>query len=259
MSTRTWPTDRKRRSRGSVPKRSPVSAPKSSPSASAGAAPASSARLWLPLIRQVASDPVNRVVFVTALVVVGFGDSVLLPYDYTQRISLGNWQYFGARYLAFTIGFALAMAWVLTLQIHSLRRLLSRSSESRVAQRGGLLGTLAAVVSLLPSFLCCSPIVPTLVSLLSLSATTQLRTTGRIQYFFATKQDLLLVGSLCLVVASALWSMRKLSRAVCVGDSCVAEEDCCSESGSGAQPRSRPRPVATGAALGDLSGPGNAP
>jgi hypothetical protein len=77
------------------------------------------------------------------------------------------------------------------------------------------------VVSLLPSFLCCSPIVPTLVGLLGLSATTRLRTTGTITYFFATKQDLLLLGALALVIGSGLWSMRKLARATC-----QAQEGC---------------------------------
>ena len=178
------------------------------------------------MLGQMAADPFDRVVFVVVAFVVGFGDSILLPFDYTQRVSFANWRYLGARYVAFTVAFALAMAWMLTLQVHAMRAVFARASSSRAVRRGGPIGALAAVVSLLPSVLCCSPIVPTLVGLLGVSASTQLRTTGRIEYFFATKQNLLLAGSLVLVMASGLWSMRKLARASClVGECSVTGDD----------------------------------
>lgn len=175
-------------------------------------------RPWPALLRQVAADHIDQAVFVVVFVAVGFGDSILLPFDFTQRISFANWGYLDARYVAFSVAFALAMAWVLTLQIHAVRRVIANASNARAARSGGPLGTLAAVVSLLPSFLCCGPIVPTLVGLFGLSASTQLRTTGSIEYFFATKQNWLLLGSLALVVASGVWSMRKLARAACLDE-----------------------------------------
>jgi hypothetical protein len=199
-------------------------------SASEGSPPAAlagSRRAWPAVLGLAARDRVNQVVFVAVLLAVGFGDSILLPFDFTQRISLANWQYFDARYVAFTVAFAIAMAWVITLQVHAMRVVSANARRSSAPRRGGPLGALAAVVSLLPSFLCCSPIVPTLVGLLGLSATTQLRTTGRIEYFFATKQDLLLLASLALVLGSGLWSMRKLVRASCLAD------DCCATDGGG--------------------------
>lgn len=178
--------------------------------------PARRARSWSTALGQVSHDRLNRVVFVAVAGLVGFGDSILLPFDFTQRVSFANWHYLDARYVAFTVAFALAMAWVVTLQVASMRTLAKNRPPS--ARRGGPLGAVAAVVSLLPSFLCCSPVVPTLVGLLGLSATTQLRTTGTITYFFATKQDLLLAGALALVVASGLWSTRKIARATCLAD-----------------------------------------
>lgn len=75
--------------------------------------PARRPRPWSALMSQVAAERVNRVVFVVALIAVGFGDSILLPFDFTQRISFANWHYFDARYLAFTGAFAVAVAWVL--------------------------------------------------------------------------------------------------------------------------------------------------
>jgi hypothetical protein len=188
-------------------------------SATADAAPA---RPWLAVIREVAGDRVNRVVFAAVAAVAGFGYSVLLPFDYTQRVSLANWQYFGPRYAAFTVAFALGLAWVVTLQVHAMRQIArnTRASAGR-PHRGGPLGAVAAVVSLLPSLLCCSPVVPTLVGLIGLPAATQLRTTGTITYFFATKQDWLLGGALALLAATGLWSVRKLARAACLaGDGC---------------------------------------
>ena len=175
---------------------------------------------WAAVIRQVAADRVDRAVFAAVFVAVGFGDSILLPFDFTQRVSFANWRYLDARYLAFTVAFALAMAWVLTLQVHAVRRVLAARSSSGGPRRGGPLGALAAVVSLLPSFLCCSPVVPTVIGLFGLSAATRLRTTGTITYFFATMQNLLLLGALALVVASGLWSTRKLARAGCFAGEC---------------------------------------
>lgn len=96
----------------------------------------------------------------------------------------------------------------------------ARASAGR-PHRGGPVGAVAAVVSLLPSLLCCSPVVPTVVGLIGLPAATQLRTTGTITYFFATRQDWLLGGALALLAATGLWSVGKLARAACLaGDGC---------------------------------------
>ena len=178
-------------------------------------------RRWRAVTGEVARDRAGRAVFAAVAAAAGFGYSVLLPFDYTQRISLANWQYFGPRYAAFTAAFALGLGWVVTLQVHAMRRIARTAASSGRPRRGGLAGALAAAVSLLPSFLCCSPIVPTLVSLIGLPVATQLQTTGTITYFFATKQDWLLGGALALLAATGLWSTRKLARAGCLaGDGC---------------------------------------
>ena len=162
----------------------------------------------------------------------------------TGRVSLANWQYFGPRYAAFTAAFALGLAWVVTLQVHAMRRI-ARTARAGAAgpRRGGLAGALAAVVSLLPSLLCCSPAVPTLVGLIGLPAATQLQTTGTITYFFATKQDWLLGGALALLAASGLWSTRKLARAACLaGDGCEVP----AARGAAAAPAGPPEPPGDG-------------
>jgi hypothetical protein len=192
--------------------------PASTPARSATAA-AAPARPWLAVTREVAADRVDQIVFAAVAVAAGFGYSVLLPFDYTQRVSFANWQYVGPRYAAFTVAFALGLAWVVTLQVHATRRI-GRNTRAGRTRRGGPVGALAAVVGLLPSLLCCSPVVPTLVGLVGLPAATQLQTTGTVTYFFATRQDWLLGGALALLAASGLWSVRKLARAACLAQEC---------------------------------------
>jgi hypothetical protein len=204
----------------SVPSRPTMVVPEratSGPSIPTGSAPR---RTWATILREMAADRTDQAVFAVTALLVGFGYSVLLPFGFTQRLSFANWQYFGARYYypIFTVLFALGTAFLLTLQVHAMRRLARSAAVSGTPRRGGLLGLLPVVVSLWPSLLCCSPIVPTLIGLLGLSAATQLRTTGTITYFFATKEGLLLLGGFGILVASALWSMRKVASADCLGE-----------------------------------------
>jgi hypothetical protein len=178
------------------------------------------AQRWRALAREVAADRPSRLLFALTALLVAVGYSLLLPFAYTQRISLANWDYLDARYVLFSIAFALGLAWLVTLQVHAVRRISRISAGKRPAGRTGPLGALAAVISVLPSLLCCSPILPTLIGLVGLSATTRLTTTVQLQHFFATKENLLLAGALGLLVLSGLWSMRKLWRAACLTDEC---------------------------------------
>jgi hypothetical protein len=175
-------------------------------------------RTWLTVIGEIAADPVSRVVFGVVTLTTGVAYSVLLPFDFTLQLSFANWQYFGLRYAAFTVGLSLGLAWIVALQVYAMRRIAkNRAGRPR---RGGLAGALAAVVSLAPSFLCCSPIVPTVVGLLGLPVATQLSTTGNIAYFFASNQNWLLTGALLLMAVSGAWSLRKLVRAQCLAEAC---------------------------------------
>ena len=186
----------------------------------AAAAVSSDGRGWRTLVRELAADRADRLVFAGTALLVAVGYSLLLPFAYTQRIALANWHYLDARYVLFSVAFAVGLAWLVTLQVHAVRRITRITAGQRPAGRTGPLGALAAVISVLPSLLCCSPILPTLVGMIGLSATTRLTTTVQLQHFFATKENLLLAGALGLLVLSGLWSMRKLSRAACLTDDC---------------------------------------
>jgi hypothetical protein len=182
------------------------------------------------------ASPSGRLVFALTALLVGLGYSLLLPFASTQRISFANWDYLDARYVLFSVAFALGLGWLVTLQVHAVRRIASTAAGNQPAGRTGPLGALAAVISVLPSLLCCSPILPTLIGLIGLSATTRLTTTVQLQHFFATKDNLLLAGALGLLLLSGLWSMRKLSRAVCLNDECCIPTPVHPSPGRQAQP-----------------------
>ncbi|MGH3159237.1 MAG: hypothetical protein ACRDNF_22050, partial [Streptosporangiaceae bacterium] len=94
------------------PARNPV--PAADASAAAGRAVAT--RAGLAMLREMAGDRASQVLFATVTLAAGLAYSVLLPFDYTLRISLANWQFFTLRYALFDTGLALGLAWLVTLQ-----------------------------------------------------------------------------------------------------------------------------------------------
>ena len=148
--------------------------------------------------------------FVLVATFVAVGYSVLLPFAFTQRISWRNWHYLDSRFIAFSVGFGLTMGWLVMTQTYAVHRVLR--------QRGGALGGAGAFVGLLPSLVCCTPIVPTVLGFIGLSGTSLAHTSGRTQYFFATRQNLILGASLGVTVLAGIWATRRLVRAACLTD-----------------------------------------
>jgi hypothetical protein len=167
----------------------------------------------MPVLRELARDPVNRIVFVLVAAFVGLAYSVLLPFAFTQRVTWRNWHYLDTRYIIFSVAFGLATAWIVAVQIYALRR--------TIAQRGTALGGAGAVVALLPSFLCCSPILPTLLGFVGLSGASLAHTSSRTQYYLVTKQNLILAASLGLVLIAGLWATHRVVHATCLDDGCA--------------------------------------
>ena len=192
--------------------------------------------IWRDLLVRILADRSSRFVFIASAVVAGFVYSLLLPFAYTQRFSIANWQYLDARYIFFTVAFALGIAWLVTLQVFAVRSIGRGSTGKDTARRSGPLGGLAAAASFLPSLLCCSPIVPTLVGILPVSVATRLHTTGRVTYFFATKENLILASALVVLAASGLWSLRRLARSACLASQCCVPGTAAGESGDSHEP-----------------------
>jgi hypothetical protein len=164
------------------------------------------------LLRAVVRDRVDQAVFLATGLVVAFLCSLVLPFDYTQRFSFANWQYLDARLLAWSIVLGVGMATVVVLQVHAMRRIAAARA------RAGAVGGLAFVGSVLPSLLCCTPVIPTVLAFVGFSTESVYGTTGTLQHFFATHQTEFFVGSFVLMVLTAWWSAHRIGTAACNGD-----------------------------------------
>lgn len=188
--------------------------------------------------------------FLAGAAAVSFGYTVLLPFDYTQRLELANWGYLTPALGLWAVLLGSALSLVVSIQVHATRLVLAArpvapSSGARTREEetsgvaagstGALAGAAAFVASLLPSFLCCTPIVPTLLAFVGVTGVGLYDTTGTLQHFFAVHQVEFLTGSLGLLVFTGWWGLRKVSTAACL-------DACC---GPPALSRQAPRPSDT--------------
>ncbi|HLH69420.1 MAG TPA: hypothetical protein VKY90_10400 [Candidatus Dormibacteraeota bacterium] len=186
-------------------------------------------------LAEVLGTPGRIVGFLVAAGVVAFFYTLLLPFDYTQRFELANWDYLNAYLLVWAIALGLAMGLVLSVQVHAMRRI----AAARAAT--GAVGGVAFVASLLPSFLCCTPIIPSVLAFVGMSGVGLYTTTGTLQHFFAVHQTEFLSASLVLLALMCWWGLRKVASAQCLtedgcavattpdGVSGVVPDGCCSD------------------------------
>jgi hypothetical protein len=174
--------------------------------------------------------------FLVASGVVAFFYTLLLPFDYTQRFELANWDYLDAYLLTWAIVLGLAMGLVLSVQVYAIRKVAAASAAS------GAAGGVAFVASLLPSFLCCTPIVPSMLAFVGVSGVGLYTTTGTLQHFFAVHQTEFLAASLLLLALMCWWGLRKVARS-----QCFSEEGCAVETASAEVPG-----VASGGCCSDV-------
>lgn len=159
--------------------------------------------------------------FAVTAAVIAVGYTLLLPFEFTQRLGWQNWQFLTAAQFAWSLVLGLGMAFVLTVQAYAMRRI--------AASRSGALTGVALIGSLLPSFLCCTPIIPTLLAFVGLSTVSLYGATGAFQHFFATYQTEFLISSLLLLIFSGWWALRRVAQSVC-----WAEAGCAIELSEGA-------------------------
>lgn len=163
----------------------------------------------------VTADGVSRVLFVALAAVIIAGYSITLPFAFTQRLSLHNVDFLTGRLLSFAVALGVGMALLLTVQVYAVRR----AAAARRAGGEGAVGGVALVVSVLPTFLCCTPVIPTVLATFGLSALSVYSTTRSLQRFFEVHQTAFFVGSLVLLALTSWWSLRRTGRAACLRDS----------------------------------------
>jgi len=128
--------------------------------------------------------------------------AVALPAAYTG----GRMGWISLRFLTPTLGlFALLLsalvALSLTFSAYGFRQAASLTQGS---------GAVSIVLSLLPSLLCCTPVVPTALALLGASATTIFTVGGRIQGIFATYEFHFLSAAALLLLYAVHRGARQL-------------------------------------------------
>jgi hypothetical protein len=147
--------------------------------------------------------------------------TILLPFDYTQRFELANWHHLDAGLLAWAVVLGTGMGLVLSVQVHAVRRV------ARARAGAGTAGGVAFMASLAPSFLCCTPIIPTLLAFVGVSGVGLYGTTGALQHFFAVHQGDFLAASAVLLALTSWWGLRKVATAECLsGDGCDIDPCC---------------------------------
>ncbi|WP_276961960.1 hypothetical protein [Ferrimicrobium acidiphilum] len=155
----------------------------------------------------VSQSPARRFSWIGLATMFALAYSLLLPFDFTQQIAFSNWAYLDPYIVGWSITLGAVMSLVVMVQITAMRDVVSAGSRS--------LTGIAFIASLVPSFLCCTPIVPTLLALVGFSSLGLYNATGGIQHFFATQQTLFLSASLAVLLISLWWSAHRFCHASC--------------------------------------------
>ncbi len=118
-----------------------------------------------------------------------------LPAVYTGGVvGLISLRYLTAELVFFSVALAGFLSLTLSLNIYAFR--------ASIRGRGAGLSLGAMVASLLPTSVCCTSLVPSLLAVLGASTPQIFGLTGRIQGFFATYETAFLGGALLLVLVS---------------------------------------------------------
>ncbi len=192
--------------------------------ASTGAAPAERrvrrtilGRLGATVVEVFASRG-RRVGFLLASTAVSFLYTLLLPFAYTQRFSFANWHYLSTYLLVWSVALGIGMGFVLTVQLYAGRRVAASTS--------GAVSGVALVASTLPSLLCCTPVIPTVLAFVGVSAVGIYGTAIPLQHFFATHETDFFLGSLALLTATSVWGLHRVASAACLADDgCSVDPD----------------------------------
>ena len=126
-----------------------------------------------------------------------------LPAAYTGGVvGLISLRYLTAELLFFSLALAALLSLALTLNIYAFR--------ASIRQRSGGLSLGAALSSVLPATICCTPLVPSLLAILGATTPQIFGISGRIQGFFAIYELEILGFALILLLVSLHLAARNI-------------------------------------------------
>ena len=166
---------------------------------------------------QVLGSTGRRVGFVLVGAAVSLLYTLLLPFKYTQQLGFTNWHYLDLYLVTWSVALGASMSFVLTVQVYAMHR----AASARFGGRSGV----AFLMSLLPSLLCCTPMVPTILAFVGVSGASLYFATGAVAHFFATQQTDFLATSLALLVLTGWWSLRRVAAAPCLSEGGCSSTD----------------------------------
>jgi len=180
-----------------------------------------SVRMLRSALGEVLGSPGRAIGFVATAAGVTLLYSILLPFDYTEHLGLANWQYLDTYLITWAVILGVGMGLVINIQVYAMHQVAIARTAS------GTAGGVAFIASLLPSFLCCTPIISTFLAFIGISGVSLYSTAGVLQHFFATHQSEFLVGSVILLILTAWRGLYKVATASCLsGDGCDIEPPC---------------------------------
>ena len=146
------------------------------------------------ILRLAAYRRLALIIFVPMLALYLF----ILPATFTAgQMGLVSLGYLNAELVIFSLLLAALLSLSLALNIYAFR--------SSARRKGGVLTVGALASSLLPSTLCCTPVVPTIVAFLGASTPQIFSLSGRVQGFIATYETaFLLFASVLLLISLSL-------------------------------------------------------
>jgi len=139
-----------------------------------------------------------------------------LPATYTGGvIGLVSVRYLNAELVFFSLTLALLLSLVVTLNVYSVR--------ASVGRRGAGLSAAGVLASLVPSSLCCTSLVPSLLAAVGASTPQIFRMTGLIQGTVAGYEALFLVVALVLLLLSLHLAARTVLGACALPEGGVSD------------------------------------
>jgi len=136
----------------------------------------------------------------------------VLPGAYTGgRIGLVSLRYLNGPLVFFAVTLAAAASLTLTFNVYGFRAV-----SASVKRAGTGVGLASLLASVLPTMLCCTPLIPTALALLGASTPTIFGVTGKVQGFFAAYELPILAGALALLLYALYRSAGQLTRACAV-------------------------------------------